>query len=379
MKNNLGIYIHIPFCVRKCNYCDFLSFPADDDTKRAYARALVREIRAYGETAADREVETVFIGGGTPSVMPADCLADIMKAVTSTFDVRPDAEITMEMNPGTGGEGLLNFLFSYVNRVSIGLQSADDAELQELGRIHTWQDFLSAYRMLRDAGMKNINVDLISAIPNQTGESWLRTLNCAADLKPEHISAYSLIVEEGTPFGKRKAEGSLNLPDEDLERRMYADTEETLSLRGYHRYEISNYSLPGCECRHNVRYWTGGDYLGLGLGSSSLMDHVRWKNTSDPDEYLRSSANPQELLRDMESLSLKSQIEEFMFLGLRMTEGVTETEFRKRFDMDMNSLYGDVLEKLEYEEMITDEGGRVKLTGRGVDVSNRVLAEFLLD
>lgn len=379
MKNNLGIYIHIPFCVRKCNYCDFLSFPADDDTKRAYARALVREIRAYGETAADREVETVFIGGGTPSVMPADCLADIMKAVTSTFDVRPDAEITMEMNPGTGGEGLLNFLFSYVNRVSIGLQSADDAELQELGRIHTWQDFLSAYRMLRDAGMKNINVDLISAIPNQTGESWLRTLNCAADLKPEHISAYSLIVEEGTPFGKRKAEGSLNLPDEDLERRMYADTEETLALRGYHRYEISNYSLPGCECRHNVRYWTGGDYLGLGLGSSSLMDHVRWKNTSDPDEYLRSSANPQELLRNMESLSLKSQIEEFMFLGLRMTEGVTETEFRKRFDMDMNSLYGDVLEKLEYEEMITDEGGRVKLTGRGVDVSNRVLAEFLLD
>jgi len=379
MKNNLGIYIHIPFCVRKCNYCDFLSFPADDDTKRAYARALVREIRAYGETAADREVETVFIGGGTPSVMPADCLADIMKAVTSTFDVRPDAEITMEMNPGTGGEGLLNFLFSYVNRVSIGLQSADDAELQELGRIHTWQDFLSAYRMLRDAGMKNINVDLISAIPNQTGESWLRTLNCAADLKPEHISAYSLIVEEGTPFGKRKAEGSLKLPDEDLERRMYADTEETLALRGYHRYEISNYSLPGCECRHNVRYWTGGDYLGLGLGSSSLMDHVRWKNTSDPDEYLRSSANPQELLRDMESLSLKSQIEEFMFLGLRMTEGVTETEFRKRFDMDMNSLYGDVLEKLEYEEMITDEGGRVKLTGRGVDVSNRVLAEFLLD
>ena len=379
MKNNLGIYIHIPFCVRKCNYCDFLSFPADDDTKRAYARALVREIRAYGETAADREVETVFIGGGTPSVMPADCLADIMKAVTSTFDVRPDAEITMEMNPGTGGEGLLNFLFSYVNRVSIGLQSADDAELQELGRIHTWQDFLSAYRMLRDAGMKNINVDLISAIPNQTGESWLRTLNCAADLKPEHISAYSLIVEKGTPFGKRKAEGSLKLPDEDLERRMYADTEETLALRGYHRYEISNYSLPGCECRHNVRYWTGGDYLGLGLGSSSLMDHVRWKNTSDPDEYLRSSANPQELLRDMESLSLKSQIEEFMFLGLRMTEGVTETEFRKRFDMDMNSLYGDVLEKLEYEEMITDEGGRVKLTGRGVDVSNRVLAEFLLD
>lgn len=379
MKNNLGIYIHIPFCVRKCNYCDFLSFPADDDTKRAYARALVREIRAYGETAADREVETVFIGGGTPSVMPADCLADIMKAVTSTFDVRPDAEITMEMNPGTGGEGLLNFLFSYVNRVSIGLQSADDAELQELGRIHTWQDFLSAYRMLRDAGMKNINVDLISAIPNQTGESWLRTLNCAADLKPEHISAYSLIVEEGTPFGKRKAEGSLKLPDEDLERRMYADTEEALSLRGYHRYEISNYSLPGYECRHNVRYWTGGDYLGLGLGSSSLMDHVRWKNTSDPDEYLRSSANPQELLRDMESLSLKSQIEEFMFLGLRMTEGVTETDFRKRFDMDMNSLYGDVLEKLEYEEMITDEGGRVKLTGRGVDVSNRVLAEFLLD
>ncbi|MCI1721627.1 MAG: radical SAM family heme chaperone HemW [Lachnospiraceae bacterium] len=379
MKNNLGIYIHIPFCVRKCNYCDFLSFPADDDAKRAYARALVREIRAYGETVADREVETVFIGGGTPSVMPADCLADIMKAVTSTFDVRPDAEITMEMNPGTGGEGLLNFLFSYVNRVSIGLQSADDAELQELGRIHTWQDFLSAYRMLRDAGMKNINVDLISAIPNQTGESWLRTLNCAADLKPEHISAYSLIVEEGTPFGKRKAEGSLKLPDEDLERRMYADTEETLALRGYHRYEISNYSLPGCECRHNVRYWTGGDYLGLGLGSSSLMNHVRWKNTSDPDEYLRSSANPQELLRDMESLSLKSQIEEFMFLGLRMTEGVTETEFRKRFDMDMNSLYGDVLEKLEYEEMITDEGGRVKLTGRGVDVSNRVLAEFLLD
>lgn len=379
MKNNLGIYIHIPFCVRKCRYCDFLSFPADDDAKRAYARALVREIRAYGSTAEGREVVSVFLGGGTPSVMPPECLTDIMKAVHTTFDVRPDAEITMEMNPGTGSEGLLNFIFGYVNRVSIGLQSADDRELEALGRIHSYGDFLSTYSSLRDAGIRNINVDLMSAIPDQTEESWLRTLNTVSDLKPEHISAYSLIVEEGTPFWKAREEGSLKLPDEETDRRMYAATERALALRGYHRYEISNYALPRQECRHNVRYWTGGDYLGLGLGASSLMDHVRWKNTSDMEEYLKDSASPQELLRDMENLSLKNQIEEFMFLGLRMTDGVTSAEFKKRFDMEMGSIYGSELEKLEYEGMLECGGGHVRLTERGIDVSNEVLAEFLLD
>ena len=378
MKNNLGIYLHIPFCVRKCLYCDFLSFPADEDARRAYARALVREIRAYKETGAAYETVSIFLGGGTPSVMPADCLSDIMNAVKETFDVVPGAEITMEMNPGTVSGAMTNFLFSHVSRVSLGLQSADDAELAGLGRIHTFAEFLAAYRLLRETGIRNINVDLMSGIPGQTAESWNHTLSAVADLHPEHISAYSLIVEEGTPFAAMAAAGKLPIPDEDTERKMYADTETILSLRGYHRYEISNYALPGYECRHNARYWRGGDYLGLGLGASSLMDGVRWKNTDSMEEYLAASSRPKEILRDVETLSVRSRIEEFMFLGLRMTEGVTAAEFEKRFGLKMEEVYGGAIDKLADEGMLTDDGGRIRLTHRGVDVSNAVLAEFLI-
>lgn len=378
MKNKLELYLHIPFCVRKCAYCDFLSAPADEDAKRAYARALVREIRSQGEGLSDYEVDTVFIGGGTPTVMPADALTDIMKALTDSFKLQNNAEITIEMNPGTGNAAMREFIYNYVNRVSLGLQSTDPSELSELGRIHTYEDFLNAYTQLREIGISNINVDLMSGIPRQSAENWCHTLHTVCDLKPEHISAYSLIVEEGTPFFERQKKGTLSLPDEDTERRMYYDTRQILSEYGYHRYEISNYALPGYECRHNTGYWTGKNYLGLGLGSSSYLSHIRWKNTSDLARYLKDSGSPKTLPEQVERLSQKSEIEEFMFLGLRMTCGVTFENFRSRFGRDMYELYGEVLERLTDEELLMTDDTGVRLSDRGVDISNQVLAEFLL-
>lgn len=374
----LGLYLHFPFCLRKCNYCDFLSAPADEDTKRLYARALVREIRAYGALAGRIPVSSVFLGGGTPSCMPGESLAAVMKAVHETFAVLPDAEITMEMNPAALAEPLLSFIFHYVNRVSIGLQSASDRELKTLGRLHSYADFLECYKRLRQTGVRNINIDLMSAVPGQTLMSWKNTLTAAADLKPEHISAYSLIVEEGTPFFDLRKAGKLDLPDEETERQMYYLTEELLRLRGYARYEISNYARKGFECRHNLRYWRREDYLGFGIGAASLFQHARWKNTENLELYLQKSAFPGEIVRDMEELTQKSEIEEFMFLGLRTTDGVTEEEFFRSFALDMKEIYGEILERLIKENLLAVSGTRYYLTGRGTDISNKVLSEFLL-
>lgn len=377
-KKALGLYLHFPFCVRKCLYCDFLSAPADEDTKRLYARALVREIRAYGETAGNRTVSTVFLGGGTPSVMPADSLSAVMKAVHDTFHVEKDAEITIEVNPGTISESLLSFCFNYINRVSLGLQSVHEEELKALGRIHTYGQFLSGYEALREAGIKNINIDLMSGIPGQTVGGFTETLNAAADLSPEHISAYSLIVEKGTPFYEMKNAGKLDLPDEDAERGMYHLTKKLLALRGYRQYEISNYARPGFECRHNVRYWRRGDYLGFGIGAASFLDRTRWKNTSRLSYYLDHSASPRDITEDIEELSVKDEVEEFMFLGLRMNDGITAEAFKKAFSLDLLSVYGETLEKYEKEGLMEHSGGRYFLTSRGADISNTVLSGFLL-
>ena len=388
-KKELELYVHIPFCVRKCAYCDFLSAPADTQERTLYIDALTEEIRARKNDFNAYRVSTIFLGGGTPSILEGDDSARIFRALQENFDISDDAEITMEVNPGTvTEEKAASWRKSGVNRLSIGLQSADDRELKMLGRIHTYREFLDTWKIVREAGFENVNVDLISATPGQNLRSWSETLRKAADLGPEHISAYSLIIEEGTPFYERYGDGSGEdedkgnhlppLPDEDTEREIYKATEKTLAEYGYHRYEISNYSKTGYECRHNLGYWERKEYLGLGLGAASLISECRFHNTADMEKYLRFYENAGTgICEDIEYLSVEDQMEEFMFLGLRKTAGISVDDFRKVFGKEIREVYGEQMRKLEEQRLIEYSGNRVRLTERGIDISNYVFSEFM--
>lgn len=368
------LYIHIPFCVRKCAYCDFLSAPGSEEAKASYTEALLREIEAV--KTEKREVSSIFVGGGTPSALSPSLMGDIFEKIHKSFSVAPDAEITIEANPGTLSKEKL-FLYRNVgiNRLSLGLQSPEAAELKSLGRIHTYEEFLESFSLAREAGFQNINVDLMCALPDQTYEGWVRNLRKVAALHPEHISAYSLIIEEGTPFAKRK----LNLPDEDTEYRMYEDTAGILSEYGYEQYEISNYAKKDLACQHNVGYWTRKEYLGLGLGAASLWGNQRFSNTSDFSLYLNNSGFPEKIRGDRETLSLEAEMSEFMFLGLRMTKGVSKAEFLEGFGVSIESVYGKVLDKYKSVGLLEETDGRIFLTRAGIHVSNGVMAEFLLE
>ena len=407
----LELYLHIPFCERKCAYCDFLSAPADLPVRISYIKKLQEEIAYYGAQYGEYQVSSIFFGGGTPTILEGYQLAAILETVKEHFNITTDAEITVECNPGTLTAGKAEKLVQAgFNRISMGLQSADDRELQLLGRIHNFAQFLESYDLARKAGFQNINVDLMSALPGQTLKSWQDTLQKVTALRPEHISAYSLIIEEGTPFYERFAEDERIreegghprlLPEEDVERQMYELTETFLHTKGYERYEISNYAKPGYECRHNCGYWTRKDYLGLGLGASSLVEHQRFQNTSDLKTYLEQEYSPQcegqheriaetiQLQEEtgltqtghhihIETLDKKSEMEEFMFLGLRLMAGISRQQFEKKFQVTLNSVYGEVLRKLKGEQLIEEIAGYVRLTEHGIDVSNYVLAEFLL-
>ena len=379
----LELYLHIPFCVKKCNYCDFLSAPAEEETRAAYVDALLEEIRGF-EDPEDYEVVTVFFGGGTPSILPGQEIFRIMEALREKFSFRKGAEITLEANPGTvDKEKLVCYKKAGINRLSFGLQSADAEELKKLGRIHTWEKFLESFQLAREAGFSNINVDLMSALPGQTKESWEKTLRQVLALQPEHISAYSLIIEEGTLFyqlyekdvERRDAgEEPELLPSEEEERAMYEATGRILKEQGYLHYEISNYAKPGRECRHNLGYWQRRDYLGFGLGASTLLNPVRYKNTEDLEAYLGGDFSKKEFF----VLTKDNQIEETMFLGLRVLEGVSKEKFREQFSCELRVVYRKELEKLEQEGLLEEEGDFVRLTSRGIDLSNPVLAEFLL-
>lgn len=420
----LELYIHIPFCVRKCAYCDFLSFPSGEEERERYVERLTEEIEEAGAVSEGYVATAIFFGGGTPSVLTPKQTERILNAVKKSFYVAEDAEITTEVNPGTADrEKLEAWRQAGINRLSFGLQSTENRELQYLGRIHTMEDFLESYRAAREAGFENINIDLMSALPGQTVSSWEKTLRTVVSLQPEHISAYSLIIEEGTPFcqlfgedgdaaeekKRRQSLGIPELPDEDAERRMYYDTERILGEAGYHRYEISNYAKPGYECRHNKGYWTGTEYLGLGLGASSYINIRREKgeaakisasgkesgdrrqlerssNVRDFKTYLsltRDDFRAGRQIEERELLTNQAQMEEFMFLGLRLTEGISEEEFFRRFSCTLETVYGDVLQELAGQELMERyerEGAAFwRLTKRGIDVSNCVLAEFLME
>ncbi len=379
MSGGMELYLHMPFCVRKCAYCDFLSFPSGAKTQRMYAKRLMGDIDVMGKRYGEIPVETIFIGGGTPSVPDSGLIVEIMEHVRHAFHVADGAEISMEANPGTvTREKLTDYRKAGINRLSFGLQSANDRELKLLGRIHTWAEFLESFTLARECGFANLNIDLMSALPGQTCESWKETLSRVTDLDPEHISAYSLIIEEGTPFGERygSEEGRKLLPDEDSEREMYHETKRFLKDCGYERYEISNYAKPGRECRHNIGYWTGVPYLGLGLGASSYLDGCRFTVNPDMKQYLEEKPG---MFTDIEKLTKKDMEEEFFYVGLRMTAGVSLSEFERRFGISAKEVYPGLMETFVKEKAARFEGDRFVLTDYGLDVSNYIMAQFLQD
>lgn len=394
-RRELELYIHIPFCVKKCNYCDFLSFGTEDErlsdtpchptrqlpVPEVYVDRLCREIRWYGqkEEFSHRPVISVFFGGGTPSLLSEAQIFRLMAELRDNFLIRRDAEVTMEANPGTLTPGKLKQMrFCGINRLSLGLQSTVERELKALGRIHSYGAFLQSFKWAREAGFKNINVDLMTALPEQTMSSYLKSLEQAAALKPEHISAYSLIIEPGTPFEAMEARGELALPNEDEEREMYHLTRKFLSEMGYERYEISNYARPGYECRHNIGYWRGRDYLGLGLGASSLIDGRRFSNRTEIKDYLALTMGSDDWYEAVETLTPAAKMEEFMFLGLRLVRGVSEEDFYRKFGVKMMSVYGEVIRKNELEKLLIRKNGWLRLTELGMDLANRVMADFIL-
>lgn len=379
LEKELSIYIHIPFCVRKCLYCDFLSAPASDEVKARYVDRLIGEIRRESESYVNYKVKTVFIGGGTPSLLEPNQIEGIMNALRENYLLRKDCEISIEVNPGTCSQERADvWRESGINRVSVGLQSLEDKELKALGRIHSADDFYKTYERLIKTGFNNINIDLMTAIPGQTIESCRKTVRAVTALKPApvHISAYSLIVEEGTPF----FENTPVLPDEDAEREMYKITNDILFKSGYRRYEISNYAKPGFACRHNKVYWQRGNYAGFGPGAASLVENVRFTNGRDLNRYLKNGPEKE----NRQELSKKEQMEEFIFLGLRMDQGISEKEFQKIFGETIERVYPGIVDKhiktglLRRFFDMKEKEERIKLTDRGIDVSNVVMADFLL-
>lgn len=373
--------MHIPFCVRKCGYCDFLSAPADRDTQEKYVQALEREIRGRAEEYGEYQVPTVFIGGGTPSILGPGQIERLLDTLGDSYRILPGAEITMEANPGTVDyDSLARYRRAGVSRLSLGLQSSWDGELKNLGRIHTWQQFLGAYEAAVAAGFTHINIDVMSGLPGQTPDSYGTTLRRVAELTPgpEHISAYSLIVEEGTAFSERFAAGELGLPDEDTERALYQLTEQVLREYGYERYEISNYAKRGCECRHNVGYWTRENYLGFGIGAASLVDNVRFQNGDSLQAYLE---EPLGQRQQEQKLTVAEQMGEHMFLGLRLTAGVGAQDFYKTFRCELEQVYGEAIEKHIAQGLLawrsSGEGRYLHLTERGLDLANYVMADFV--
>lgn len=388
-KKELELYIHIPFCVRKCKYCDFLSAVSTWGQRQEYVESLCRKIRTYKDLAKAYTLVSIFLGGGTPSILTGQQVREIFEAIGETFSLEKDAEITMEMNPGTvTRQKLKEYKACGINRLSIGLQSTDSKELKALGRIHSYEDFLDSYQMAREEGFCNINVDLMSAIPFQTRESYRESLKKVANLipPPEHISAYSLIIEEGTPFYEIYGEGETKkfsenairdfgrLPGEEEERGMYRDTIEILKSYGYHRYEISNYAKEAYECRHNLGYWNRREYLGIGSGAASLIENRRFTAPPLPE----SEKEPDE---NIELLSRKAQMEETMFLGLRTMRGVGAEKFYKTFGMTLEETYGSLIKKLVAQGLLewekTKQDSYLRLTEKGIDVSNYVMSEFL--
>jgi len=371
-KKTLGIYLHIPFCIKKCDYCDFCSFPCvSDEKKELYVEALCRHIRSYKEKCVGYTVDTVYFGGGTPTLLKIPQFERIFEALRETFEITEDAEITSECNPATADlEYFKEMRRLGFNRLSIGCQTLNDNELRALGRVHNKNDFISAFSDARRAGFDNISVDLMFGIPEQTEESFKNTLDGILELSPEHISAYGLIIEEGTPFFDNREK--LVLPDEDLEYTMYVGAVKRLAEQGYARYEISNFAKDCRESRHNLKYWRREEYLGFGVSAHSFFKDERFEHTTELDRYIRG-----EFVSQKELICETEAVNEYVMLKMRLAEGVDESEFERLFGKSFDDVFGRALERFIRADLVIREGGRCRFTDSGLYVSNSVLSEIL--
>ncbi len=369
------LYVHIPFCKQKCFYCDFPSYAGKEGLEDEYINALIKEIDLK---CSDKVIKSLFIGGGTPSHLNEDNLYKLLNKLNGLSYIK-DAERTIECNPGTLTESKLKIIRDCgMNRISMGLQTTDNSLLKKIGRIHTIEEFRENYNRARKFGFKNINIDIMFGLPNQSVFDYKKTLNDIIELNPEHISCYSLIIEEGTPFYDMSEKGLLNLPKEDDEREMYKLTKNILEQNGYHQYEISNYSKEGMECYHNKVYWKCEEYLGVGVSSSSYINGNRIKNIDSITEYIKRICIGKEVYEDILKNTEKENMEEFMFLGLRMIQGVNKDDFKKKFKKDIYDVYGEVIKDNIKKDLLKEKNNYIFLTGKGIEVSNWVMSEFIL-
>ena len=372
----VSLYIHIPFCKQRCFYCDFPTFSGKDHLREEYVDALIKEIR---DKCTKYLIKTIFIGGGTPSYLGENELEKLLKTV-SELNLSKNIEYSMECNPGTVNQEKLKIMKKYgVNRISFGLQSCNDELLKNIGRIHTFKEFLENYKLARKIGFDNINIDLMYGLPNLTIEVWKDTLEEICKLKPEHISAYSLIIEEGTVFYNLYEKDKLKLPSEDDERIMDKMTKDILINNGYHQYEISNFSLKNRECEHNKVYWSLDEYIGVGSASSSYINGYRLTNESNIGEYIRRVKSNEDTVVDKYKNLREDEIEEFIFMGLRMLSGIDLLKFNRKFGLDIYSIYKNVIEKNIDDGLLIINKDRMYLTTKGVELSNRVMSDFILE
>lgn len=379
MENkSIGLYIHIPFCIKKCNYCDFCSYPNMEEYWDKYVYAVSDELVLKSPEFESYIVGSVFVGGGTPSLLPPEYIARIFEIVHKYYKISDVCEISIESNPGTITEEKFRVYRSIgINRLSIGLQACQEHLLKNLGRIHTYKDFITAVDLAQKHGLTNINADIIFGIPGQTFKDWEKTLSNITSLGLTHISCYDLIIEEGTLFGEMQEKGILREMDHDLNRQMYHFAIDYFSSKGYEQYEISNFAKPGYQCRHNMNYWERGEYIGIGAGAHSFSGNRRYANIQNVEEYIEGVETGDLKLSEDSCLTTEEALAEKMILGLRMNKGVDLGIVSKEFGIDVESKYKKSIEILSEEDLITLKGKVLCLTNKGLDLANKVFVEFL--
>ena len=384
MKNYIEIYVHIPFCERKCNYCDFVSFVSNEYNIKQYIRVLESEIINKSKFYTDYIISTIYIGGGTPSSINANYIKNILQAIYNHYNISNNCEISIEINPHSSIYNNLQIYFENgINRLSFGVQSANDDELKILGRLHSFNDFIKAYDDAVHIGFKNINCDIMYGIPNQTIDSYKKTLKSIMKLNPKHLSIYNLIIEEGTVFYKLNLQNQLNLPNEETMNIFDNLTLELTNYYRYNKYEISNYAKEGFICLHNLGYWSDINYIGFGLNASSYVDNIRYKNISNFKKYLSLNYKKIDIKQDqfydeIKILSQNELMSEFVFLGMRKINGISAKDFYNKFNKRIEDVFSDAINKYLSLDLILYNNGRYYFSDRGMNISNTILSDFLL-
>ena len=378
VPDKLGLYIHIPFCKKKCNYCDFVSYQEQDEKIEAYINSLKKEIKIISEHFNSYSISTIFFGGGTPSYLDENFISSILEECNICFDLTNTEEISIETNPGTlNNSKLSRYKYFGINRLSIGLQACQNKLLKSIGRIHSFEEFLEGYNIARKSSFNNINIDLIFGLPGQTLSDWRDTLNKVLSLKPEHLSCYSLKIEEHTLFHNMYLNKLIEFPTDEEEREMYHYTVSTLKFNGYIQYEISNFCLPGYQCKHNLIYWNCEQYIGIGAGAHSYFDNIRYSNHTSLDKYILEINKGRLPQQDFQTINKQESMIEFIILGLRLIDGVDKNSFKQKFNNKIDEMYSAQISKLLELGLIENEKHRLKLTSKGLDLANQVMIEFL--